>query len=107
MEIVYSPEFDRALNDYYSYIKDQLKSPAAAARCANEILDRSEILKIAPLSGLAVFTESGKDTEIRILFSGHHAILYSIEEDAVRVSALLDMRTKESNDLLNEIRGNP
>lgn len=62
MRVEYSPEFDRRLNLFYQYIRDELKSPDTAVRNINRILDHCSLLIIMPRMGIGIQTEDGKGT---------------------------------------------
>ena len=66
MRIQYSPEFDRRLDAFYSYIRDELKSPQSAVTNANSILDQCSLLAIMPRMGAEIHTEDGIGTGIRM-----------------------------------------
>lgn len=104
MRIQYSPEFDRRLDSFYSFIKDELKSPDTAVRNANRILDRCSTLAIMPMMGMGIQTEDGMDTGMRMLIMDNHVALYRITEEYVDIVTLLDARTKEFIEVLEEIR---
>ena len=104
MRVEYSPEFDRRLNLFYQYIRDELKGPDTAARNVNRILDQCSLLAIMPRMGIGIQTEDGRDTGIRMLILGSHVAIYRITEEYVDVVTLLDARTKEFAEILEEIR---
>ena len=104
MRVEYSPEFDRRLDSFYQYIRDELKSPDTAARNVNRILDQCSLLAIMPRMGIGIQTEDGRDTGIRMLILGSHVAIYRITEEYVDVVTLLDVRTKEFAEVLEEIR---
>ena len=104
MRIRYSPEFDRRLDAFYSYIRDELKSPQSAVTNANSILDQCSLLAIMPRMGTEIHTEDGIGTGIRMLFLKNHVALYRISEDFIEIVTLLDARTKEFTEILKEIR---
>ena len=104
MRIQYSPEFDRRLDAFYSYIRDELKSPQSAVTNANSILDQCSLLAIMPRMGTEIHTEDGIGTGIRMLFLENHVALYRISEDFIEIVTLLDARTKEFTEILKEIR---
>ena len=104
MRVEYSPEFDRRLDSFYQYIRDELKSPDTAARNVNRILDQCSLLAIMPRMGIGIQTEDGRDTGIRMLILGSHVAIYRITEEYVDVVTLLDARTKEFAEVLEEIR---
>ena len=104
MRIEYSPEFDRRLESFYRYIRDELKSPDAAARNVNRILDQCSLLAIMPEMGIGICTEEGRDTGMRMLIMTNHAAIYRITEEYVDIVTLLDARTKEFGEVLEEIR---
>ena len=104
MRVEYSPEFDRRLDSFYIYIRDELKSPDTAARNVTHILDQCSLLAIMPRMGIGIQSEDGRDTGIRMLIIGSHVAIYRISEEYVDVVTLLDVRTKEFAEVLEEIR---
>lgn len=104
MKLVYSPEFDRRLDAFYSYIKDTLKSPETAAANANRILDQCSLLSVLPEIGRCIFTEEGRDTGIRMMILEKHAVLYQILDECVYIANLLDARTEEFLKIIDEIK---
>ena len=57
-----------------------------------------------PRMGIGIQTEDGRDTGIRMLILGSHVAIYRITEEYVDVVTLLDARTKEFAEVLEEIR---
>ena len=104
MRVEYSPEFDRRLDLFYHYIRDELKSPDTATRNVNRILDQCSLLAIMPRMGIGIQTEDGRDTGIRMLIMESHVALYRVTEECVDIVTLLDARTKEFAEVLEEIR---
>ena len=104
MRVEYSPEFDRRLDSFYISIRDELKSPDTAARNVTRILDQCSLLAIMPRMGIGIQSEDGRDTGIRMLIIGSHVAVYRITEEYVDVVTLLDARTKEFAEVLEEIR---
>ena len=104
MRVEYSPEFDRRLDSFYISIRDELKSPDTAARNVTRILDQCSLLAIMPRMGIGIQSEDGRDTGIRMLIIGNHVAKYRITEEYVDVVTLLDIRTKEFAEVLEEIR---
>jgi len=104
MRIEYSPEFDRRLYAYSQYIRNELKSPDTSVISVNRILDQCSLLALMPMMGIGIQTEGGMDTGMRMLIMGDHVALYRVTGDYVDIVNLLDTRTKEFIDVLNEIR---
>ena len=104
MRIEYSPEFDRRLESFYQYIRDELNSPDTAVRNVNRILDQCSLLAIMPKMGIGIYTEEGRDTGMRMLIMANHVALYRITEEYIDVVTLLDARTKEFGEVMEEIR---
>ena len=104
MRVEYSPEFDRRLDSFYISIRDELNSPDTAARNVTRILDQCSLLAIMPRMGIGIQSEDGRDTGIRMLIIGSHVAVYRITEEYIDVVTLLDARTKEFAEVLEEIR---
>ena len=75
-----------------------------AVRNVNRVLDQCSLLAIMPRMGIGIQTEDGRDTGIRMLILGSHVAIYRITEEYVDVVTLLDARTKEFAEILEEIR---
>lgn len=104
MRVDYSPEFNRRLDSFYQYIRDELKSPETAVRNVNRILDQCSLLAIMPKMGIRIQTKDSRDTGMRMLIMESHVAMYRVLEESVEIVTLLDARTKEFAEVLEEIR---
>ena len=83
--VEYSPEFQRDLDDIWSYIVSEFKNVDTAERIIDGILDATEILFTYPFSGQQVFLPGGMDSGHRILVFEAYVIVYRVLHNSVQV----------------------
>jgi len=84
---------DESLNDL-EVINDFLseKSVKAAKKIVQSILERTRQLETFPKSGSLQETDKALSRSYRYLAEGHYKIIYSLDEKALYVEAIVDTR---------------
>ena len=80
------------LAEISAYISMQLHNPQAARRIAKNITHDLRLLQQNPHLGFSVSAKIGRETNLRALLSGNYFLFYSIENEAIQVSRVLDGR---------------
>lgn len=94
MRVVFSKMFDAELDDLHDYIEEH-GGARAAERIADGIVGRCESLARFPEQEILLYRVNGDALGFRMARFEHWRILYSITGDAVRITRLLDTRSKE------------
>ena len=88
-QVDYSPEFERDLDEIWTFIVSEYQNVQAADRIANGIIDATEILFSYPLSGQKVILPGGMDSGYRILVFEAYVIVYRVLHNTVQVSRVV------------------
>ena len=83
--VVFSPEFQRDLDDIWDHIALAYRNPEAADRIAGGILDAAERLADFPESGRRVFLPGGLDSGYRFLVFESWVVVYRVWRQEVQV----------------------
>ena len=83
--IDYSPQFQRDLDDIWTYIVSEFANMEAADRITGGIVDATEILFTFPLSGQPVYLPGGMDSGYRMLVFEAYVIVYKVLHDKVQI----------------------
>ena len=93
MNVFYSPQARIDLNEIHDYIYQNLKSPIAAKNVISKIVNSADLLSNQSMLGLSVAEKTGRDTDMRCLFSGNYGIFYQIISDEILIVRIIDVRT--------------
>ena len=93
MKLYYSPDARSDLRELHNYISRNLRNPEAAKNITEKILKTANLLMDQPQLGVRVSEKTGRETDIRCLFSGNYGIFYRINDSSVLVLRILDART--------------
>lgn len=87
--IKYSPEAWRDIDEIYGYIANVLKSPGAAEKTVNKILDKTDMLADNPEIGAQLFFDNELFSGYRYLVSNNYLLFYRISDDVVLVDRVI------------------
>ena len=93
MKLYYAPQARADLREIQGYISQNLQNPSAAKNIISKILKSASLLSGQPRLGFSVSEKTGRETDIRCLFSGNYVIFYKITEAGILVVRILDART--------------
>ncbi len=87
--IKFSPEALKDLDEIYDYIKNDIKSPDAAANTINKILGKIDLLADAPELGTRLFFDNSLFSGYRYMVSDNYLAFYRISDDSVYVDRVI------------------
>ena len=108
MNLRYTPQAIRDLQEIQTYIADILHNPTAARRITKEILDAWAALKRFPELGSSIHEETGFETDLRMLVCGKQIALYRIDTncDTVSVARIVHARQDYIRILFGNVESN-
>lgn len=92
MRLRYTPQAIHDINEIKAYISTSLRNETAAKRIASVILQGCTKLKTFPFLGFSVRDRYGIDSEDRILLCENYIAVYTVEENIISVSRIIDGR---------------
>lgn len=91
IEIAWSDNAIALLDNIYNYYRK--KSPAAAIRLYNTLLESAEPLRVFPQGGPIEPLLKGYDSEFRYLVvEKHYKLIYTVTEELIEIHAVWDCR---------------
>lgn len=90
IQVIWTDESLSDLEVIYEFIEEQ--SPKSAKKVIQSILSRTRQLEVFPQSGSPQQTNLVINREYRYLVEGNYKIIYSLDEKALYVEAVIDTR---------------